>query len=188
MSSTLASASDVIDFWFSELGPSAWWRKDPESDRRIDQLIEQRFGATHAAAARVELFVWRQSARGRLAEVLVLDQFSRHLYRDRPGAFAADPLALALAQEAVSRGVDAELSPSERHFLYMPYMHSESALVHVEAERLFRELGSQEAYDFELAHKVIIDRFGRYPHRNRILGRTSTPEELEFLKGPGSSF
>jgi uncharacterized protein (DUF924 family) len=176
-------AADVIEFWFSELSANDWWKKDPALDRRIAQT----FGAVHDAALRAELFTWRVNAEGRLAEVLVLDQFSRNIYRDQPGAFAADPLALALAQEAVSRGVDRELEPKQRSFLYMPYMHSESRVIHVEGERLFRSCDKYN-HDFELKHKAIVDRFDRYPHRNAILGRASTPEEVEFLKQPGSAF
>lgn len=176
-------AADVIEFWFSELSERDWWKKDPALDRRIAQT----FGAVHEAAVRSELFTWRVNAEGRLAEVLVLDQFSRNIHRDTPAAFAADPLALALAQEAVSRGSDRELEPKRRCFLLMPYMHSESRAVHVEGERLFRSVDKYH-HEYELKHKAIIDRFDRYPHRNAILGRESTPEELEFLKEPGSSF
>jgi uncharacterized protein (DUF924 family) len=177
------SAADVIEFWFSELSVNDWWKKDAALDRRIRET----FGAVHAAAVRAELFHWRSNAEGRLAEVLVLDQFSRNIHRDGAAAFAADPLALALAQEAVSRGHDRELEPRQRCFLYMPYMHSESRAIHVEGERLFRGVEKFQ-HEFELKHKAIIDRFGRYPHRNAVLGRESTPEELEFLKEPGSSF
>jgi len=112
----------------------------------------------------------------------VLDQFSRNIHRDTPAAFAQDPVALVLAQEAVRAGVHKVLSPLECGFLLLPFMHSESRLVHVQAEALYRE------DEFELKHKQIIDRFGRYPHRNRILGRVSSAEEIEFLKQPGSKF
>jgi uncharacterized protein (DUF924 family) len=173
----------VIQFWFSELNAAQWWKKDAELDRKI----AERFGSLHAAAARAELFQWRGTPEGRLAEVLVLDQFSRNIHRHRPQAFANDALALGLAQEAVARGMDDALPSSQRNFLYMPYMHSESAVIHKEAVRVFSKAGEQQ-YDFELRHKAIIDRFGRYPHRNVILGRQSTPEEIEFLKQPGSAF
>ena len=176
--------ADVLEFWFGELTPEDWWRKDPALDRRV----ADRFSPTLAAASRCELFAWRATARGRLAEVIVLDQFSRNIHRDSAEAFANDALALALAQEAVARGCDRELPPVERAFLYLPWMHSESALIHEEALRLFAAPGLEKNLDFELRHKAIIDRFGRYPHRNAVLGRASTPEELEFLKQPGSSF
>ena len=118
----------------------------------------------------------------------MLDQFSRNIHRDTAEAFANDALALALAQEAVARGCDRELPPVERAFLYLPWMHSESALIHEEALRLFAAPGLEKNLDFERRHKAIIDRFGRYPHRNAVLGRASTADELEFLKQPGSSF
>ena len=117
-----------------------------------------------------------------------LDQFSRNVYRDTPRALAQDALALVLAQELVASGQDHSLPEAQRVFAYMPYMHSESALVHVQAVALFTQLGIQSNLDFELRHKAIIDRFGRYPHRNAILGRTSTEEELACLAEPGSSF
>ena len=154
----------------------------------MDETIRARFGATLAAAARCELFAWRAAPEGRLAEVLVLDQFSRNVYRDTPQAFAQDALALALAQELVASGQDRSLSLPQRSFAYMPYMHSESALVHAQAVDLFSEPGMEETLRFELRHKDITDRFGRYPHRNALLGRTSTAEELTFLSEPGSGF
>ena len=174
----------VLGFWFEELTARDWWRKDPELDRRI----AARFGDTLGSAARCELFSWRTSARGRLAEVIVLDQFSRNVHRDTVAAFANDALALALAQEAVARGCDGELPLVQRAFLYLPYMHSESPRIHEEALRLFATPGLENNLDFERQHKAIIDRFGRYPHRNAVLGRASTPEEIEFLRQPGSSF
>jgi uncharacterized protein (DUF924 family) len=134
------------------------------------------------------LFAWRTTAEGRLAEIIVLDQFSRNVYRDTPRAFAQDVPALVLAQELVASGQDRSLSIAQRTFAYMPYMHSESALVHVQAVALFSQPGMEDNLNFELRHKAIIDRFGRYPHRNAVLGRPSTPEELAFLSEPGSSF
>ncbi|MEK9711759.1 MAG: DUF924 family protein [Thalassolituus sp.] len=175
----------IIHFWFSEIAPKQWWVKDPE----FDQLLKDRFGETLKQAAACELSGWRMNAEGRLAEIIVLDQFSRNIYRDTPAAFAQDPLALALSQEALAAGALAKLASDDmRTFLLMPYMHSESAAIHKSAEVLFKKYAPQGNYEFELKHKAIIDRFGRYPHRNDILGRVSTDEELEFLKGPGSSF
>ena len=135
-----------------------------------------------------ELAAWRSTARGRLAEILVLDQFSRNVWRGTPRSFAQDGMALVLAQEAVAAGALAQLGPVERGFLLMPWMHSESRVIHAEAERLFHENAPEANYDFELKHKAIVDRFGRYPHRNAILGRASTGEEAAFLETPGSSF
>ena len=135
-----------------------------------------------------ELWRWRSSAEGCLAEIIVLDQFSRNLFRDMPESFAFDALALALAQSAVAAGVDRQMPPEQRAFFYMPYMHSESAAVHDEALRLFSDLGIESQLGFELRHKAIIDQFGRYPHRNAILRRPSTAAELAFLQQPGSRF
>lgn len=173
----------VLQFWFKDIQPAQWWKVDAGFDR----LIAERFSELHASAVQAELFAWRESPRGRLAEIIVLDQFSRNMYRGNPRAFASDPMALALAQEATAGKLDLVLSADERVFLYMPYMHSESRLIRQQAERLFRN-GPQSNRDFELRHKAIIDRFGRYPHRNSILGRPSTAEELAFLEQPGSSF
>lgn len=175
---------EVLKFWFIETKPSQWWSTDPG----FDALIAERFGALLGAAGRCELYSWRTLPRGRLAEIIVLDQFSRNVYRGTPRAFSNDPLALALAQEAVAAGQDRSLQGMERAFLYMPYMHSESAVIHQEGERLFASLDLPDTHEFALQHKSIIDRFGRYPHRNEILGRTSTTEELAFLREPGSSF
>ena len=174
----------ILHFWFTELTPKHHFAKDAA----LDEAIRTRFGATLEAAARCELFAWRNTPEGRLAEVLVLDQFSRNVYRDTPQAFAHDALALALAQELVASGQDRSLPLAQRSFAYMPYMHSESAVVHAQAIDLFSQPGMEDTLRFELRHKDIIDRFGRYPHRNALLGRISTPEELAFLSAPGSAF
>lgn len=174
-------AQDILDFWFKELEPKQWWVKD----LALDQTIKQRFEATHKAALAGELFHWRETPEGRLAEVIVLDQFARNMYRDTPASFASDPLSLCLAQTAVAVGDDMKLSDQQRSFLYMPYMHSESLVIHDEAMKLFKDLGN---LDFEIKHRDIIVKFGRYPHRNEILGRESTPDEIEFLTQPNSSF
>lgn len=174
----------MLEFWFEEVDPKSWWAAEPQ----FDALIRDRFAALHGRASRGELFTWRASASGRLAEVIVLDQFSRNLYRGSARAFAQDLAALALSQEAVSAGAHLELEPARRVFLLLPYMHSESRAIHVVAERLFREFTPPFNLEFELRHKAIIDRFGRYPHRNDVLGRASTAEEIEFLRQPGSSF
>ncbi len=178
------TAEQVLEFWFGELSPRDWWAKSPA----LDQHIKQRFGDLLRRAAHCELFTWRISADGRLAEVIVLDQFSRNIHRDSPAAFANDALALGLAQEAVAAGADQALPPERRAFLYMPYMHSESLAIHEVAVPLFENCGVPDKLDHELRHKAIIERFGRYPHRNAILGRSSTAEEIAFLKQPGSAF
>lgn len=175
---------DIITFWFDELEPSQWWKVDTELDRRI----ARRFGAVHGQATRGELAHWRDSPTGRLAEVLVLDQFSRNVWRNTPRAFAQDAMALVLAQEAVRSQADQALDINQRRFFYMPYMHSESAEIHRQAIVLFDQEGLEDNLRFEFLHRDIIQRFGRYPHRNAILGRPSTLAELEFLQQPGSSF
>ena len=172
----------VLQFWFQESSPAQWWNVDVEFDR----LIVERFSELYGRATRSELFDWRAEPRGRLAEIIVLDQFSRHVHRGDARAWAND--TLALAQETVAAKADLTLPPEERVFMYMPYMHSESRVIHEVAERLFKERAPESNYDFELRHKVIIDRFGRYPHRNAMLSRQSTEEELAFLAQPGSSF
>jgi uncharacterized protein (DUF924 family) len=173
---------EVIDFWFGELGPQDWFRKD----NAIDTRIVERFASVHSAAAAGELWFWRCTALGALAEIIVLDQFSRNMFRNDRRAFASDGMALVLAQEALRRSFDGELSPPQKSFMYMPFMHSESTVIHETALKLFSQPGLEENLDFERGHKAIIERFGRFPHRNEILGRPSTPEELEFLKtSPG---
>ncbi|MDP2227188.1 MAG: DUF924 family protein [Moraxellaceae bacterium] len=174
----------VLDFWFREIPESAWWEKNPD----FDADLARRFGDWHVAAAAGELWSWRDTAVGRLAEILLLDQIPRNIFRDTPRAFATDSLALVLAQEAVRAGADRELPVAQRAFFYLPYMHSESLAVHAEALRLYAAPGLESNLDFERRHLAIIERFGRYPHRNAILGRASTADEMRFLTEPGSSF
>lgn len=174
----------VIDFWFKEISSSQWWAKD----QAFDSQIKTRFGNLHNQAVKGELWQWRETPHGSLAEIII-DQFSRNIYRDKPESFLYDGMALVLAQTAVNKKFDQLLNTIEQSFLYLPYMHSESALIHKEAVKLYSASpGLEYNYDFELKHKLIIDRFGRYPHRNQILGRVSTPEEEKFLLEPGSSF
>ena len=176
--------AEILRFWFEEIDPSKWWAKDDA----FDELIRVKFSQAHARATRCELFAWRSAAKGRLAEIIVLDQFSRNMFRGSPLAFASDALALALAQEAISAKAEEALSPVERTFLYLPFMHSESLQIHAVALELYRKNGIQRNLDYAIRHRQIIERFGRYPHRNAILGRQSTNEEIEFLKQPGSGF
>ena len=178
------SARDVIQFWFEEIEPRQRFKKDPE----FDALIRERFGETHEQATQGLLYTWREHPLDCLAEIIVLDQFSRNMFRDTPQAFSYDTLALVLAQEAVRRKFDKELEDRQKGFLYMPFMHSESKEIHEIAVFLFDQPGLEDNFNFEIKHKSIIDRFGRYPHRNEILGRESTAEELEFLSQPGSGF
>ncbi len=176
--------TEVLNFWFQEIDARLWFA----TDKDFDDQIRHRFFFMLQRAAAGELYSWRATAEGRLAEIIVLDQFSRNIYRNTPQAFAQDPIALVLAQEAVASGALMSLPSTQRGFLLLPYMHSESRQIHVVAEALYNEFAPSENYRFELMHKAIIDRFGRYPHRNEILGRASTSEELEFLTQPGSRF
>jgi len=176
---------DIIEFWFSEDARKNWWKKNDA----FDQEIRQRFLPLHGQAKAGELKGWRVTPRGRLAEIIVLDQFSRNLFRGDPESFAQDKQARALTRQAVSIGANLELPVQQRAFLYMPLMHSESLDDHDQAMQLFAadpELAGN--LEFEIRHRAIIERFGRYPHRNEILGRESSPEELDFLRQPGSSF
>lgn len=175
---------DIIQFWFEEIKPKQWWIKD----QGFDQLLIDRYQGLLASAVKGELVSWRETSLGRLAEIIVLDQFSRNIYRDDARAFAADPVALVLSQEVVRQQSYKGFSSNQKQFLFMPYMHSESLIVHEEAVKLFGEPGLEGNLDFEHKHKVIIERFGRYPHRNEILGRVSTDEEKAFLLEPDSSF
>ena len=156
--------TEVLNFWFRETEPSQWWTVDPECDARI----RDRFLPLLEKAARGSLAGWRQTPEGLLAEVISLDQFSRNIFRNTPRAFLQDPMAFAVSREAVTYCAMAFLEPMERVFLLMPYMHSESFRVHQEAEHLFKKWTPANNYQFELRHKAIIDRFGRYPHRNKI--------------------
>ncbi|HFT2416660.1 TPA: DUF924 family protein [Providencia stuartii] len=175
---------NVLTFWFEESTSKQWF----EQNEKFDALIMQRFGGTLERAAKGELAYWRISIRGRLAEIIVLDQFSRNVWRDTPKAFAQDQMALVLAQEAIKQA-DYNLLPlSQRKFILMPFMHSESSFIHQQAVELFRGLGDDNTLNYEMQHKAIIDRFGRYPHRNQILGRPSTKEEIAFLQQPNSAF
>lgn len=176
--------AEILRFWFEEVEPRQWWKADPD----FDQRIATQFGSLHAEAARDGLPRWRTDVQGRLAEIIVLDQFSRNIHRGTPAAFACDVQALKRAQETIELGLAGTLPPVQRAFLYLPFMHSEDRSLHEQALVLFSEPGLEPNLAAEVRHKAIIDRFGRYPHRNAALGRTSTPEEEAFLKLPGSSF
>jgi uncharacterized protein (DUF924 family) len=166
---------EILEFWFRTLQPSDWYTKSDELDARITDQFE----ATYNRVVAGETSHWRDTPDGRLAEIIVLDQFSRNMFRGTPKSFAADPLALALAQETVRAGYDRKLEMQRRVFVYMPYMHSESGIVHEKAMDLF---GDTPNIKYEVKHKAIIDQFGRYPHRNDILGRKSTADEIEWMK------
>ncbi len=174
--------TDILQFWYKKIPPRNWFIKD----LAFDAMLERRFSGIHQQAATGELASWRQSPLGQLAEIIVLDQFSRDIYRNTATAFAYDGQALVLAQAAIAMGTD--LVAKQKSFMYMPFMHSESAAMHQQAVTLFNQPGLEDNYTFELKHKTIIDRFGQYPHCNDILQRHSSPAELEFLSQPGSLF
>ena len=174
----------VLKFWFQDIDSKLWFKKDFEFDQKVRELFAETYKNTLAG----NYSDWRKTPPGRLAEIIVLDQFSRNIFRDSPEGFSGDALALELASEAVNTGDDQKIQIERRAFIYLPFMHSEDKLVHEKAVQLFSQKGLEKNFEYELAHKKIIDRFGRYPHRNKILGRISTDEEIEFLKEAGSSF
>jgi uncharacterized protein (DUF924 family) len=174
----------VLRVWFGEVGREGWFRKDAD----LDQRIKAEFGTVHEALMQSAPDASLADARTALAAVIVLDQFSRNMFRDTPRAFASDAKALALADAAVTRGFDQAVDAAARMFFYLPFEHSENGAMQVRSIALFTALGDPDLLSYAVKHKEIIDRFGRYPHRNAILGRTSTPEELAFLATPGSSF
>ncbi|RUT28803.1 DUF924 domain-containing protein [Arsenicitalea aurantiaca] len=180
----MQSADEIITFWFTEHGEKDWFGGGPD----FDTLLHARFGSLHEHVARGEAWRWRETSEGRLAEIIVLDQFSRQIHRGKPKAFAQDAMALALAQEAVAGGHDQRVAPRERMFFYLPYMHSESLVIHEEALRLYEALGNSEALEFEHAHIAVLKRFGRYPRRNDALGRPSSAEELSYIASDEGRF
>lgn len=197
------SPETIIDFWFGEKGAdsvvakrqtSLWFKKQASTDA----LIKERFEQTLLSAAAGELDSWCDTASGRLALIIVLDQLPRNIYRDSPRAFAFDPLAREHCQAGLERHDDTTLPAVHRVFFYLPLEHAEDRVLQARSVALFNELAAQVSEDakaifdgfadFAQRHRVIVDRFGRFPHRNAILGRESTAQELEFLMQPGSSF
>ena len=169
-------AAQILNYWFEELQPEAWFRKD----EGVDAVIRARFGALYEQLAQIgpeQLTTPLES----VAAVIALDQFPRNLFRDSPRAFATDALALSIAQHAIATGLDEPLTQQQRLFLYMPFQHSEDRAVQARSIELFTRLGLQDNLDYAHRHKKIIDRFGRFPHRNAMLGRESTTEELRFV-------
>jgi uncharacterized protein (DUF924 family) len=180
----MEEANEVIEFWFSELDDSQWFAQNDA----LDKTIRTRFWDLRDAASRGELWPWRATPMGRLAEIIILDQFSRNIYRNSPVAFSTDGMALVLAQEAVSVEADKTLTTQQRAFLYMPFMHSESLAIHDIALELFSQEGLEQQFTFAKRHQQVIETFGRYPHRNQLLGRDSTVEELLFLESHPDGF
>lgn len=182
------TAADVLLFWFGPPGERGaaqkrWFVKSDAFDREI----RSRFLPLYEAAAAGKLAHLKESAADCLALIVLLDQFPRNMFRGTPRAFATDSLALAAARHAIAGGYDRDWLRVEKIFAYLPFEHSESLADQERACELMRPLGDEQ-YDYALRHKAIIERFGRFPHRNAILGRGSTPEEIEFLKQPGSGF
>jgi uncharacterized protein (DUF924 family) len=175
-------ADEVLKFWFAR-DRKAWYQKDPA----FDEEIRARFLPLHEQALKGELKGWQSAAGSCLALVIVLDQFPRNMFRNSARAFAADALARDAARVIVEQGWDKGLSVDERTFAYLPFEHSESAADQARSCKLMKPLG-EDTYLYAVRHKEIVDRFGRFPHRNAALGRASTSEEIEFLKTPGSGF
>ncbi len=169
--------NDVLNFWFQQLTPEQHFIKNDS----LDLKMVEKFIIIHSEAVAGELSGWRDEPEGRLAEIILIDQFSRNIYRDEPKAYTNDSMALALAQEAIRLGIQKNFSADYKQFLYMPFMHSESKVIHETAVKLFSEPGLESSLPYEIEHKKIIDQFGRYPERNAILGRTNTPEENDYL-------
>jgi uncharacterized protein (DUF924 family) len=173
----MTKPEDVLHFWFVEHGADDWFM----GGDTFDAKCAERLGGIHARAARAELWRWRETPHGRLAEIILLDQLSRQLFRGRPEAFACDKMAVSLAQEAVYGGLDAEFDKDEKAFLYLPFEHAESLPIQEESVRLFKTLDDEEYLQFAIDHKETIERFGRFPFRNAALGRKSTPEEVAYM-------
>lgn len=194
---TNSQVQAILKFWFGDSPQESsyeqrrqlWFRKRPE----FDAEIRQRFADVYEQAATGALDAWQQAPLSCLALIIVLDQFPRNMFRDTPQAFATDAKALDVAQRAVAQGFDQQLRPLQRIFLYLPFEHSENLAHQHQSVELTRQLSAEapalaDVFDYAVRHQNVIERFGRFPHRNRILGRESTPEEIEFLKQPGSSF
>lgn len=190
------AVQSVLRFWFGAAGETSyqerrkfWFGKQPE----LDAAIREQFRSLYEQAASGELQDWSQSPEGCLALILLLDQFSRNMFRDSPQAFATDAQALALAQQAVAAGFDQALTPLQRIFLYLPFEHSERLADQTHSVELFERLYQRapelsDVWDYAQRHQAVIEQFGRFPHRNAILGRDTTAEEAEFLQQPGSRF
>jgi uncharacterized protein (DUF924 family) len=179
-----AAIADIVAFWFEELTPEDWYRKNAATDAEI----ARRFGGIYRELRSGVPQDWLATPNGYLAAILVLDQFPRNMFRDDARAFATDTEALALAKRAIAEGIDMQLPPDQRAFIYLPFQHAEDAADQARSVELFTALGNPNNLDFAVRHKRIVDRFGRFPHRNAALGRASTQEEEAFLREPGSSF
>ncbi len=176
--------ADVLAFWFVERRPEQWFKQDDG----VDAAIRARFGELYGRLAANVPPYWEETPLACLAAVIVLDQFPRNIYRDDPRAFATDAAALAIATNAIGQGFDRTLGPVERLFLYMPFQHSEERGVQARSVELFATIGQPRTLEYARHHQEIVERFGRFPHRNEVLGRKSTEAELAFLEGPEPCF
>jgi len=184
MSLMYVTPQEILDFWFSKEVKRHWFEYSEFLDTKVRVMYERIF----RDAVNCELSDWRDTIQGRLAEIIILDQFSRLIFRGRPHAYTQDRMALLLAQEAVRYRTFPFLEAKQRQFILMPFLHSENRNIHTVARGLFQRFGTPKSVRLEERHKAVIDRFGRYPHRNAILNRQSTPEELAFLKANPSGF
>ena len=180
----ISTKEDVIAFWFDEISPEAWFKKDVE----FDEMLKDRAGAIVRKALNGQLDNWSKSADGAVGLVIVLDQFTRNIFRNTPRAFSGDEMALVISLKAIDSDWFANLSIGFKHFLLMPMMHSEDITIQDRSLPLFETLTNPRTYEYAVKHRDIVARFGRFPHRNAILGRPSSEEELAFLTQPGSSF
>jgi uncharacterized protein (DUF924 family) len=180
----IKSPEEVFTFWFKELTRKDWFEKN----EALDEAMRRHFAATHLSLARGEIDAWRTSPESRLAAVIVLDQLSRNLYRGTPLAFATDWLALREARLAIEAGGDMAVLPEQRGFFYLPFEHSETLADQDRSVELFALLGDADYLDYAERHRAVIREFGRFPHRNALLGRESTAAELEYLSKPGAGF
>ena len=169
----------ITKFWFDRKGPQEWFFSKKLG---LDALVRRKFLKTYWAVVRGETVHWRTTPQGRLAEIIVLDQFSRNMFRGTPEMYRYDPLALALAQEAIAIHADTKLTKDQRMFMYLPFEHSESKKIQKESLRLFKQIWGKDMLKYAIDHKNIVDRFGRFPHRNKILGRRSTAAEKKFMR------
>ena len=180
----MTEKEEILNFWFKDCKPEQWFKKNED----FDQMIENRFSSAIENAIAGKMDSWEESETGCLALIILLDQFTRNVFRDTPRAFAGDKRALALSQLCCEKDYLTNSNVQRRQFMLMPMMHSENLAVQDAALPLFKKYASGKDYEYAEKHRYFIARFGRFPHRNVILGRKSTNEELEFLKQPGSSF
>ena len=176
---------DILAFWFEEISPETWFKKDA----LFDDMLMQKFGRVIEKALAGRLDKWAQNKDGRLALILLLDQMTRNIFRNTPKAFSGDEIACALSLRSVADGfLEKEKNVDKRQFFLMPMMHSEDLKIQKQSLPLFQALTSENTYGYAIRHHDIIERFGRFPHRNQILNRPSSNEELAFLTQHGSSF